>query len=181
MKKIMLVFLLVIIVIGCTVMVERVDESTGEKFIAGYADTSILDSPITETALEYNPITKKKRFMVSVKVVNFTREAVKFNIKTIEIISGKKTLVLQNQSETHYEQKLDTLTEKEKEEETLYILHISTTKTPLADEQFAEFEEIIMSPGSLIRVTDELGNQLSSRFTKKGGMKKLFERIKEDK
>lgn len=168
MKKMILISLFAIIMEGCSSMGKRIGEFTGEKVFSGNAHTSIWKSPFIEINLTYKPTTR--RFRVSVTFYTVSTKVIKFNMKTIEITNKKKTLVLQNQNEVYYTQKFN--------RSTGCVSHTSTVEIPLSDEQFVELEEIIMSPESLIRITNEYGTQFSNKITDKGGIVKLFKCIK---
>lgn len=168
MKDMILISLLAIIMEGCSSMLERVDESTGEKIFSGNGHTSIWKSPFIEINLTYKPTAR--RFRISVIFYTVSTKVIKFDMKTIELTNKKKTLVLQNQNEVCYTQKF--------KRSTGCVSHTSTVEIPLADKQFVELEEIIMSPKSLIKITNEYGNQFSNKITDKGGIVKLFKCIK---
>jgi len=149
-------------------MLERIDESTGEKIFSGNAHTSIWKSPFIEINLTYK--LTARRFKISVIFYTVSTKVIKFDMKTIEITNKKKSLVLQNQNEVCYTQKF--------KRSTGCVSHVSSVEISLADEQFVELKEIIMSPKSLIRITNEYGTQFSNKITDKGGIVKLFKCIK---
>lgn len=168
MKDMILISLLDIIMEGCSSMLESVDEFTGEKIFSGNAHTSIWRSPFIEINLTYKPTTG--RFRISVIFYTVSTKVIKFNIKTIEITNKKKTLILQNQREVCYTQNF--------KRSIGCVSHTSTVEIPLTAKQLDELEEIIISPKSLIKVTDEYGTEFSSKITNKIGIVKLFKCIR---